>query len=46
MKIKGIVSDSNNIFLWQNYEDINEKAISKISVDSNILLQVIHDYVH
>ena len=24
---KGIVSDSNNIFLWQNFEDINEKKL-------------------
>ena len=34
--IKGIVSDSNNIFLWYELKDINKKKmISKISVDSN-----------
>ena len=33
---KGIFSDSNNIFLWHESEDINKKKlISKISVDSN-----------
>ena len=39
---KGMVSDSNNIFLWHELEDINKKkkkkkkkVISKISVDSN-----------
>ena len=32
----GIVSDSNNIFLWHESEDIHKKKlISKISVDSN-----------
>ena len=30
-EIKGIVSDSNNIFLWHESKDI-----SKISVDSNL----------
>ena len=25
--VKGIVSDSNNIFLWQNYEDIKVDAL-------------------
>ena len=35
-QFKGIVSDSNNIFLWHETEDINKKMIiSKISVDSN-----------
>ena len=34
--VKGIYSDSNNIFLWHELEDINKKKlISKISVDSN-----------
>ena len=33
---KGIFSDSNNIFLWYESEDINKKKlISKISVDFN-----------
>ena len=32
---KGIISDSNSIFLWHKSEDINIKVISKISVDSN-----------
>ena len=36
--LKGIVSDSNNIFLWHESEDINKKmVISKISVDSNYM---------
>ena len=35
--VKGIVSDSNNIFLWHESEDINKKKlISKISVDSSV----------
>ena len=34
--IKGIFTDSNNIFLWHESEDINKKKlISKILVDSN-----------
>ena len=24
--IKGIVSDSNNIFLWYEWEDVNQKS--------------------
>ena len=43
--LKGIVSDSNNIFSWHESEDINKKkkkkkkkkVISKISVDSNFM---------
>ena len=30
---KWIFSDSNNIFLWHESEDINKKLISEISVD-------------
>ena len=31
-----LVSDSNNIFLWHESEDVNKKKlISKISVDSD-----------
>ena len=34
--VKGIVSDSNNIFLWHESEDVNKKKlISKISINSN-----------
>ena len=44
--IKGIVSDSNNIFLWHESEDINEKSLfpefQLIPVSS---FQVMHDYV-
>ena len=36
LRIKGIVTDSNNIFLLHKLEDIDKKrVISKISVDSN-----------
>ena len=36
--VKGIFSDSNNIFLWYQSEDINKKKlISKISDDFNFL---------
>ena len=35
-KVKGILSDSNNIFLWYESEDFKQKKlVSKISVDSN-----------
>ena len=33
--IKGIVSDSNNIFLWHEWDVNQKKLISKISFDSN-----------
>ena len=36
MKFKGIVSDSNIIFLWPESEDMNKKVFH---------LQVMHDYV-
>ena len=36
MKIKGIFTDSNNIFLWHKSDDIiKDIVIPKISVDSN-----------
>ena len=37
ISLKGIVSDSNNIFLWHESEDIKKKGgvISTISADSN-----------
>ena len=45
--VKEIVGDSNNVFLWHESLDINKKMlISKISVDSILPLQVMHDYVH
>ena len=35
--LKGIVNDSNYIFLWHESKDINiKKVMSKISVDSNV----------
>ena len=34
---KGIVSDTSNIFLWHESEDINKKKASKISVDSSFM---------
>ena len=49
---KGIVSDSNNIFLRHELEGINKKKkkkkkiISKISVGSNFTFTVMHDHVH
>ena len=40
----GIFSDPNNIFIWiRRYKQ--KKPISKISVDSNFMLQVMHDDV-
>ena len=42
--IKEIVSDSNNIFLWHESEDISKKYIFKISVDSNFAFSS-YDYV-
>ena len=44
--LKGIVSDSNNIFLWQKLEDIKEKRLfPKFQSIPIICLQVMHDYV-
>ena len=34
--VKGIVSDSDNIFLGHEWEDIKKGVISKISVDANL----------
>ena len=46
MVLKGILSDSNNIILWYESEDMNKKKlISKISVDFELRFQVMHDYV-
>ena len=40
--LKGIVSDSNNIFLQHESEDVKKKEIiSKIFVNSNFMLQVL-----
>ena len=39
MKIKGIFSDSNNIFSWHELEDINKKSYP------NLRIHVMHDYV-
>ena len=45
--IKGIVSDSNIIFLWQKLEDINEERLfSKFQLIPIFCLQVMHDFVH
>ena len=39
--LKGIFTDSNNIFLWHESDDINEKKlISKISFNSNFRFHV------
>ena len=45
--IKGIISDSNNIFLWHESEDINKKGLfPKFQLIPILRLQVMHDYVH
>ena len=44
--LKGIVSDSNNIFLWHESEDINKKSLfSKFQLIPVLYFQVMHDYV-
>ena len=44
--IKGIVTDSNNIFLWHESEDINKKSLfPKFQLIPSSNLQVMHDYV-
>ena len=44
--IKGIVSDSNNIILWQESEDINQKSLfPKFQLIPILRFQVMHDYV-
>ena len=46
-KITGIVSDSNNIFLQHESEDINTKRLfPKFQLMPILRLQVMHDYVH
>ena len=45
-KFKGIFSDSNNIFLWHESEDINEKSLfPKFQLFPILRFQVMHDYV-
>ena len=44
--IKGIFSDSNNIFLWHDSEDINKKSLfPKFKLIPILHFQVMHDYV-
>ena len=44
--IEGIVSDSNNIFLWHESEDINKKSLFlKFQLIPNLRFQVMHDHV-
>ena len=46
MSIKGIVTDSNNIFLWHESEDINKKSLfPKFQLIPSSNFQVMHDYV-
>ena len=43
---KGIVSDSNHIFLWHESEDINKKSLfPKFQLIPISRFQVMHDYV-
>ena len=43
---KGIVSDSNNIILWHESEDINKKSLfPKFQLILILRFQVMHDYV-
>ena len=45
--LKGIVSDSNNIFLWHESKDVNQKRLfPKSQLIPVLRLQVMHDYVH
>ena len=44
--IKGIVSDSNNIFLWHESEDISKKSLfPKFQLIPILRFKVMHDYV-
>ena len=44
--IKEIFSDSNNIFLWHESEDINKKSLNpKFQLIPILRFQVMHDYV-
>ena len=46
LKVKGIVSDSNNIFLWHESEDINKKSLfPKFQLIPMSRFQVMHNYV-
>ena len=43
--IKGIFSDSNDIFLWHESEDINKKSLNpKFQLIPILRFQVMHDY--
>ena len=43
--VKGIVSDSNNIFLWHESEEINKKSLfPKFQLIPISRFQVMHDY--
>ena len=45
--IKGIFSDSNNIFEWHKSKDIKKKGLfPKFHLILIFRLQVMHDYVH
>ena len=45
--IKGIFSDSNNIFLWYESKDINKKSLfPKFQLILILHFQVMHDYVY
>ena len=45
-KLKGVVIDSNNIFLWHESEDINKKSLfPKFQLIPSSIFQVMHDYV-
>ena len=44
--VKGIVTDSNNIFLWHESEDINKKSLfPKFQLIPSSNFQVMHDNV-
>ena len=44
--VKGIVSDSNNIILWHESEDVNKKSLlPKFQLILILRFQVMHDYV-
>ena len=45
-RVKGIVSDSNNIILWHEWEDINKESVfPKFQLILILRFQVMHDYV-
>ena len=45
--IKGIFSDSNNIFLWYESADIKKKSLfPKFQLIPILRFQVMHDYVY